>query len=442
MNRSYSKIRHIQEVNQRLENRLLNEQINKTTNVPAGTTGTSNTTGTSGSTSKPIVACPGSNEISEPLVTLGSKGGKVGEGQFELKIYFKSTGTSGDVIKKGLIALKNKIMGNLDPKNYKPININKIILVTGSASNRYLNDPLQPTLSNYGVGIKDLKNYENFAGSDNVNYITNFNFAEKRWDSIYKIIKNEKSLFSIPNEITVTPLGYITDTGGCIDEKRDTSKYPNPGQYAIIRGEYSVSPSDFGISTITECIDKLKMVVGYFKESKSTDEGIKIKTNDTTKGTHECDYATFDVYCNHTFLATVNLNNGFSSSDSSAKIGTEPESTYPYCTVKYYKPTKKGGTVYSVLALTEIGVKEIIKKSDSGKLEFSMTGNKNALTNNSKGIRYVHGDAPMVLVYNASDNRVIYHQQPNSTNEKFVPFNHYFELGEFSACPTPATAKK
>jgi len=39
MNRSYSKIRHIQESNQRLENRLLNEQV--ATGTPAGTsTGT------------------------------------------------------------------------------------------------------------------------------------------------------------------------------------------------------------------------------------------------------------------------------------------------------------------------------------------------------------------------------------------------------------------
>ena len=38
MNRSYSKIRHIQESNQRLENRLLNEQV--TTGATQTTTGT------------------------------------------------------------------------------------------------------------------------------------------------------------------------------------------------------------------------------------------------------------------------------------------------------------------------------------------------------------------------------------------------------------------
>ena len=41
MNRSYSKIRHIQESNQRLENRLLNEQTTpQTTTVPSGQTKT------------------------------------------------------------------------------------------------------------------------------------------------------------------------------------------------------------------------------------------------------------------------------------------------------------------------------------------------------------------------------------------------------------------
>ena len=42
MNRSYSKIRHIQESNQRLENRLLNEQV---TTGATQTTGTTQTTG-------------------------------------------------------------------------------------------------------------------------------------------------------------------------------------------------------------------------------------------------------------------------------------------------------------------------------------------------------------------------------------------------------------
>ena len=41
MNRSYSKIRHIQESNQRLESRLLNEQVTiQTTTVPSGQTKT------------------------------------------------------------------------------------------------------------------------------------------------------------------------------------------------------------------------------------------------------------------------------------------------------------------------------------------------------------------------------------------------------------------
>lgn len=432
MNRSYSKIRHIQEVNQRLENRLLNEQINKTTNVPAGTTGTSSTTGTSGtsgSTAKPIGTCTGNNLIDGPLVTLG---GKIGEGIFELKMCFKSTGTSDADFKVGFTALKNKIMDNLDQANYT-IKINKIISVKGSASN-YLEVPLKPTLSNWGAEITDSKSYENFEGPGNHNYDKNLIYSKSRWDSITKYLNfNGKKLgFSIAKDITAVPSAGITDTGGCTDETRDIKIYKNPGQYALIRGEYSVSPTEIGKKKITNCINKLKVVVGYFKENKLIDNiPVGVQTG------HTCDFATFDVYCNNTFLATVNLNNNTELFKNTplAKIGAE-DSTNTYCSIDYHAPTEKGATVYTVLALTDIGVKKIIEKSDSGKLEFTMTGNKGALT--KKGT--VHGDAPWVLVYNDSDKRVLYNKVPNSTGNPFVALNTIFNLGEFSACP--AIAKK
>ena len=435
MNRSYSKIRHIQEVNQRLENRLLNEQTSKTNTNPSSTLPVKKTT-TGG--------CNGNNPISEPIIKVSEIDNKF-KGKlntFELKMFFKSTGTNDVDFQKGFTVLKNQIMAKVsDPTTIGGIEINDIRSVWGSASN-YYNAPLQPTKNNNGGDITDTSINANLEGPGKTNYDKNLKFAESRWSSIYNYIKtNGKSLgFSITDNINPKTFAYITDTGGCTDEKRDSAKYPNPGQYAIISGEYRLIPSDIGITKIKKCINKLKVVVGYFTKKVTFPGGITSETA-VQKG-HTCDYATFDVYCNHTFLATVNLNNGFSSSDPSAKIGAE-DSTNTYCSVDYNAPTEKGGTVYSVLSLTNDGITEIIKQSSSGILSFSMTGNKNALTSGKPLMGNVHGDAPTVVIYNALDKRILYDAQPNTgTGGSWVPYNTVFQLGTFDACPTPAITKK
>ena len=425
MNRSYSKIRHIQEVNQRLENRLLNEQTPKlnpkTPSIPPVTTG----------------RCNGTNTIFEPIITVKEVENKFTgkQNHFDLQMFFKSTGTNDADFQKGFTALKNQIMAKVsDPTTIGGIEIINIRIVLGSASN-YYNVPLQPTKNNSGGDITDTSINAKLAGPDKPDYVKNLKFAASRWESINNYIKNNgKSLgFSITDNINPKTSAYITDTGGCTDEKRDSAKYPNPGQYAIIRGEYRLIPSDIGITLIKKCINKLKVVVGYFTKKVTFPGGITSKTA-LQKG-HTCDFATFDVYCNNIFLATVNLNNA-KRSDSLAKIGAEP-STNTYCSIDYNAPTEEGGTVYTVLSLTDNGITEIIKQSASGTLSFYMTGNKNALTDGGK----VHGSAPTVLVYNALDKRILYDAQPGGFGT-FVKYDTVFQLGTFDACPTPAITKK
>ena len=431
MNRSYSKIRHIQEVNQRLENRLLNEQINKTNPKPSSTPLVKNTT-TGG--------CNGNNQISEPIINLLEKDNKyTGKHKtFDLQMFFKSTGTNDADFQKGFTALKNQIMAKVsDPTTIGGIEIINIRIVLGSASN-YYNVPLQPTKNNKGENITDTSINAKLEGPDKTNYVKNLKFAASRWESINNYIKNNgKSLgFSITDNINPKTSAYITDTGGCTDEKRDSARYPNPGQYAIIRGEYRLIPSDFGIKKTKKCINTLKVVVCYFRK-KVTFPG-NITSDTAVQNGHTCDFATFDVYCNNIFLATVNLNNGshFFKGNSLAKIGAE-DSTNTYCSIDYTAPTEEGGTVYTVLSLTDNGITEIIKQSASGTLSFYMTGNKNALTDGGK----VHGSAPTVLVYNALDKRILYDAQPGGFGT-FVKYDTVFQLGTFDACPTPAITKK
>ena len=89
MNRSYSKIRHIQEVNQRLENRLLNEQISKTNTNPSSTLPIKKTTS----------GCNGNNTILAPTIKLW---GNPEKRYFELKMFFNATGGEAD-FQKGFI---------------------------------------------------------------------------------------------------------------------------------------------------------------------------------------------------------------------------------------------------------------------------------------------------------------------------------------------------
>jgi hypothetical protein len=318
MNRSYSKIRHIQEVNQRLENRLLNEQTNKTNTNPSSTQPVKKTT----------AGCSGTNTILDPTIRLW---GNPEQRYFELKMFFNATGGDAD-FQKGFTDLKNKIMGELKQINPEKteIKFNSIVKVEGSASN-YYNGALQPTNSNDGKKIDDLSAYTKFKGPKTTQYKTNLKFAETRWEHIKNYMTtNGKSLgFFIPSEITnVKSSAYITDTGGCTDEERDSSKYPNPGQYAVIRGVYSSRPkkNDIIITKIRNCINNLKVVIGYFSKYQGAVNVDNIKINQNTKP-HGCNNATFDVYCNDLFLATVNLNNGRYTNENpktaSMSIGAE-----------------------------------------------------------------------------------------------------------------------
>ena len=435
MNRSYSKIRHIQEVNQRLENRLLNEQTPKLNPKPSSTLPVKNTT-TGG--------CSGTNTILAPISKLW---GNPEQRYFELKMFFNATGGDAD-FQKGFTDLKNKIMGELkstDPEKTE-IKFNTILFVQGSASN-YLNGALQPTNSNDGKKIDDFSAYTKFKGPTTNQYKTNLKYAETRWDNIKNYLTtNGKSLgFFIPSEITnVKPSAYITDTGGCTDEERDSSKYPNPGQYAVIRGVYSLRPkkNDIIITKMRSCINNLKVVIGYFnnKESAVTVDDITVNLN--TK-THGCANATFDVYCNDAFLATVNLNNGKYTNENpktaSMSIGAN-NSKNNVCEVKYYPPTTPGGTVYSELTLTPKGIETLIEYGDGTKLNFSMKGRADANPRNESGKTYMHGEAPMVLVYNKLDNgsRIIYHKEPLTSQGFKVETGISVPLGTFEACSTAA----
>ena len=430
MNRSYSKIRHIQEVNQRLENRLLNEQISKTNTNPSSTLPIKKTTS----------GCNGNNTILAPTIKLW---GNPEKRYFELKMFFNATGGEAD-FQKGFTDLKNKIMGELKPINPEKteIKFNSIVNVEGSASN-YYKGALQPTKSNDGKKIDDFSAYTKFKGPTTNQYKVNLKFAETRWDNIKNYITtNGKSLgFFIPSEITnVKSSAYITDTGGCTDEERDSSQYPNPGQYAVIRGVYSTRPkkNDIIITKMRSCINKLKVVIGYFNKAVTVDD---IEVNLNTKP-HGCANATFDVYCNDAFLATVNFNNGNHTNvpkTAAMSIGAG-NSSNEICSVVYTPPTAPGGTVYSELTLTPKGIETLINYGDGTKLNFSMKGRADANPRTCGGKTCMHGEAPMVLVYNKSDtgSRIIYHKEPLTSQGIVVETGISVPLGTFEACSTAA----
>ena len=86
---------------------------------------------------------------------------------------------------------------------------------------------------------------------------------------------------------------YVVDTGGVVDNKRDESAYPNPGQFITMDLELG-SDGVLGEET-TECLIDMKIFVSYI-EGKSP-------------AGHNCDAAIFKVLLNKVPVFIANLNN-------------------------------------------------------------------------------------------------------------------------------------
>ena len=359
--------------------------------------------------------CGGSNKISPPKISqlqilYNKKTQKPSSVRFTFAAYFGAAKTE-DVYTQALGLVKKGIMTKLENKNLAGLydmNLVDISQVIGSASN-YLSGPLQPTYNNNNEPINPQlltqPPFDTLPKKGDYNWDKNLGYAESRWKGLVNTInqKGKELGFSVKDGIQPKKItAKITDTGGCTDEKRDSSKYPNPGQYVIVRGGIKLSLRPLGDvekEEIFNCAKGIRIVVGYFRKGGAStsigDGSPKIRANSSI---HKCNYATFTIKCNKEVVGISNMNNG----DSFDKIpkamkGISQNADNPDL-INRKAPNDAGDTVYSVFAVQDKKLKEIISKSTDGLLTLGMEGTPNTLLRRGK----YHGDAPMVFIYIAN----------------------------------------
>jgi len=234
-----------------------------------------------------------------------------------MKLFFGSTKTETQ-LKNGFDKLINLILQypDVDDEIKNKIKSGEFVLgiptvlnVIGSASS-VRGVPVMPTITNDKASTKITSiNVDSFASNINrsaANYKTlkddeiNNGYAAGRIQTITDFIKSGK-LTQIQNGQNVDvkkSVAVITDTGGCDDEHRDTAKYPNAGQFALLELYVTLSKKVVPVASPTTCINKMTIKIGYDKDKVSTE-----------LQKHECDFGVFDVFANNVFIKTININN-------------------------------------------------------------------------------------------------------------------------------------
>jgi hypothetical protein len=223
------------------------------------------------------------------------------------------------------------------------------------------------------------------------NWKNNLNYAKNRGNNFLKWVKNsgEKVGIALNPKVEIPESKFmILDTGGCIDEKRDVTKYPNSGQSLIVRGYIRLAPitKTFTVPEIENCLNNATITIGYIPD-----------------GTHSCDYAIFNVFANDVLIGVANLNNG--KLDSGGKI-----TDY---TKNRKSDGKVGGERSSEFVLTDKQIKEIASKSDNGKVSLSIEGFPTEWYDSKDGYSKggtTHADTPTVVL--KLDGRVKYNRKP------------------------------
>jgi hypothetical protein len=352
--------------------------------------------------------CNGNNNIRNPIVEItkfinASTQEKPFVGiAFNFKIFFGSTVSATDVYNSTLNQLKEQIKSKieadgLDPNQWDLDKLSNFRLtkVVGSASN-YLNGPLQPTVDNNGNPLDVSQDPYSSLPSTGRNYDNNFSFAQGRLNDFINFLNGMSVESSVDNANITT---VITDTGGCTDETRNISTYPNPGQYLEVSGRVNVIRKKPVVpGQVIDCIEGLRIMVGYFKTAENIPNIGQVKSNSKS---HSCDYATFTIFFNGVEVGISNMNNGDSffmkNKTNDIMVGTSTADN-PYLEDRR-GPKFKGDTVYSILSIPLDKIKEILKTSefqDTGKIKVTIKGTDGSRENDGRGY---HGDAPMVSIY-------------------------------------------
>jgi hypothetical protein len=351
--------------------------------------------------------CKGNNQIDSVIVKVVKNEKIRNRYSFRITAFFPSTGSSDKVYSETIKNLKDQLLNLLDERTKERVNkgifsidIISIRSIWGSASN-YLNGPLVPTnwnnrstiSSGYETSVPNIK--DKLKDKESSDWKKNLEYAKNRGGNFLKWINSSGSKEGItlsPKAEIPESKSMILDTGGCVDEKRDITKYKNPGQSLLVTGNISVVPTTktFTIPEIEECLNNASITIGYVPD-----------------GTHSCDFAIFNVFANDVLIGVANLNNG--KLDSAGKI------------TDYTKNRKSDGEVggmrSSEFVLTDKQIKEIASKSDKGKVSLSIEGfptewylKKEVYVETGFKEPTTHADTPTVVL--KLDGKVKYNRKP------------------------------
>jgi len=367
--------------------------------------------------------CKGNNAIDSVIVTTKQSTKNKYSYGFSIRAFFPSTGSSDKVYGESLKTLKEQILSNIDDKQKERINrgllaisITNIKGIWGSASN-YLNGPLVPTNwnnrsvinSGYESTVPEIK--DKLKGKDTADWKKNLGYAKNRGKNFLNWVKTsgvKEGIRLNPNTEIPESKAMIMDTGGCIDEERDISKYKNPGQNLLVYGNIQLIPirKEFTPEETKECLNGASISIGYIPD-----------------GSHTCDYALFYVYANGVEIGVANLNNG--DGDVSGRLSNSVYSK------NRKSDGKKGGKRSVEFVLNDKQITEIAQKSKNGRVSLSIKGfsadwyRKNY--NDSQG--NTHSDTPTVVIklngevkYNKKP-QVKMNRVPNPTETIIFTFN-------------------
>jgi hypothetical protein len=106
------------------------------------------------------------------------------------------------------------------------------IRLTGGASNRYGGKPVKPEMDNN----YNFQKYPDNPAYDPNQFAKNKQLAVNRANGLYDELVKTLPSKGIALSPTLKPqvLSYVVDTGGKVDDTRNTGKYPNPGQIVMV----------------------------------------------------------------------------------------------------------------------------------------------------------------------------------------------------------------
>lgn len=372
--------------------------------------------------------CSGNNSISDPVVSRvvfsRNENGTPNKASIQFTAYFGATISSEKVYEKALLMVRQILTSKLSEENKNflsthNMDVVNIVKVVGSASN-YNAYALQPTYNNAGKEYADTElsqpPFDTLPKVGNTRWDQNLGYAENRWKKLISTINNKgKQIgFTITDNLTPqTIIAKITDTGGCTDEKRNESKYPQPGQYVNINFQCGFSRKPLGEEEkrkMFNCASGLRIIVGYFKYEGGgeTIDGIPIPANSRQ---HGCDFATFDIRCNGVQVGIANMNNGpeYFTGSTKSRVGiSESDNPNLVKRISPGNPPKKygyGESAVNVFGVNDNLLKQMIEKSPKGLLQLTIEGKEGTLTRSNKGQQKgYHGDAPMICAYTVDGN--------------------------------------